>query len=83
MSGYPFVFMIMAGQFVYLIWTLLCLLLFFGLLFRYKCSRCINFFCLFNSVPKVTVDHYLEKNPVMWKAWQETGRLIEKKNISP
>lgn len=33
------------------------------------CSRCVNFSCPLNRVPKAMVDAYLEKNPVMKEAW--------------
>ncbi|PXF61968.1 MAG: hypothetical protein C4B59_01700 [Candidatus Methanogaster sp.] len=37
------------------------------------CSRCVNFSCPLNTVPKPVVDEYLMKNDVMRKAWEETG----------
>ena len=42
------------------------------------CSRCVNFSCPGNRVPKSTVDAYLKRNPVMKEAWQKSGyRLSE------
>ena len=43
---------------------------------RRFCSQCINFSCPLNSVPKEFIDIYLKKNPVMKKAWEESGYKI-------
>ena len=52
---------IMAGlQFVYI-------------LIRDFCSRCVNFSCPLNRVPRSMVSAYLERNPVMKEAWLESG----------
>jgi hypothetical protein len=40
---------------------------------KHVCSACVNFSCPFNGVDKAHVDAYLEKNPVMRKAWEEKG----------
>jgi len=40
------------------------------------CSRCINFSCVGNTVPKKEVDEYLRRNPVMEKAWESSGYKI-------
>ena len=37
------------------------------------CSKCVNFSCPLNTVPKELVDEYLKKNPIMRKAWEKTG----------
>jgi len=37
------------------------------------CSKCVNFSCPLNHVPKSMVDEYLERNPVMREAWQRSG----------
>ena len=37
------------------------------------CSKCINFSCPLNTVPKEFVDAYLRKNPVMREAWEKSG----------
>jgi len=39
------------------------------------CSRCVNFSCPLNRVPKSTVDAYLEKNPVMKEAWMKSLKI--------
>ena len=73
MLGYPFPFMILGGQFILSILTACGLMIFWGALLRYTCSKCVNFSCLLNRVPKDVVDEYLGRNPVMRKAWEENG----------
>lgn len=53
--------------------TLLVGVQFFYILVYYFCSRCVNFSCPLNRVPKFMVDEYLEKNPVMKQAWERSG----------
>jgi hypothetical protein len=48
-------------------------LLFYYVLTSHFCSRCVNFSCPANSVPKRIVDIYLERNPVMKEAWEKSG----------
>jgi hypothetical protein len=40
------------------------------------CTRCINFSCPLNSVPKELVDIYLQHNPAMLAAWQASGYVV-------
>jgi len=82
MSGYPFVFMILGKQILYLILSLCGLVLFFGALIIFKCTKCMNFSCVLNRVPKKTVDSFLKRNPIMRKAWEEAGWQIGEDNIS-
>jgi len=37
---------------------------------RFICTKCVNFSCPLNRVPKELVDAYLAKNPVMRAAWE-------------
>ena len=53
--------------------TALGTIVFFVILGRNTCLKCVNFSCLFNRVPKEVVDEYLKKNEVMRKAWEEAG----------
>jgi hypothetical protein len=82
MSGYPFVFMILGNEPVYFALSLAGLLLFFGALFKFKCTKCINFSCIFNRVPKHNVDAYLRRNPIMAKAWKDAGWRREETGTS-
>ena len=76
LGGYPFPFMILGRQVLWAIAALWGLVMFFWTLREYTCSRCVNFSCPLNTVPKETVDAYLERNPVMRQAWQESGWSI-------
>ncbi len=53
--------------------TIMAGLQFFYVLTNHFCSKCVNFSCPGNSVPKSMVDRYLEKNPVMREAWERSG----------
>jgi hypothetical protein len=77
MSGYPFIFMILGHQYLLFFISFFGLLFFFGGLFKFKCTKCVNFSCVFNRVPKNIVDSYLKKNPIMEKAWEDAGWRID------
>jgi len=53
--------------------TLMVGLQFLYILVYYFCSKCVNFSCPLNQVPKPMVDEYLERNPVMKEAWEGSG----------
>jgi len=53
-----------AAQFVYI-------------LRHHYCSRCVNFSCPLNHVPKALVDAYLRRNPVMREAWEQSGYRLD------
>lgn len=42
------------------------------------CTRCINFSCPLNAVPKQLVDIYLGHNPDIQAAWESSGYRLEK-----
>jgi hypothetical protein len=42
------------------------------------CTRCINFSCPLNAVPKQLVDTYLRRNPDIQAAWESSGYRLEK-----
>ncbi len=44
---------------------------------KHICAACVNFSCPFNRVDKKYRDAYLRKNPVMRKAWEESGYRID------
>jgi hypothetical protein len=74
--GYPIYFSIIGEQYLWAGLTALGTIVFFVILGRNTCSKCVNFSCLFNRVPKEVVDEYLQKNEVMRKAWEEAGYKI-------
>lgn len=41
------------------------------------CSRCINFSCPMNNVPKQLVDTYLTRNPQIQAAWEASGYRLD------
>jgi len=82
MSGYPFIFMILGHQYIFFMISLFGLLFFFGGLLKFKCTKCVNFSCVFNRVPINKVNSYLKLNPVMAKAWEEAGWQFDKPKIS-
>ena len=43
----------------------------FTFLFTQICTKCVNFSCPFNKVPKELIDAYLDKSPVMKNAWEK------------
>ena len=46
------------------------------------CSRCANFPCPMNNMPKALVDAYLQDNPVMLKAWRNNGYSLGSRDRS-
>jgi hypothetical protein len=73
LGGYPFPFMLLGGEVLWAIAALWGLVMFFWTLREYTCSRCVNFSCPLNTVPREIVDQYLARNPVMRRAWEESG----------
>lgn len=82
MSVYPFIFMILGHQLLFFVLSLCGLIFFFAALFRFKCTKCINFSCVFNRVSKEKIDSYLSRNPEMEKAWKDAGWKIDSIKIS-
>jgi hypothetical protein len=74
--GYPIYFSIIGEQYLWAGLTALGAIAFFVILGIFTCSKCVNFSCLFNRVPKEVVDEYLMKNEVIRKAWEEAGYKI-------
>jgi len=74
--GYPFPFLILGRQYILGFLALWGGAIFFWTLRKYTCSKCVNFSCPLNQVPKEVIDEYLERNPVMRKAWEENGWQI-------
>ena len=74
--GYPLPFLITSVQYFYLSITLIGIVAWLTILKLRICPKCLNFSCPFNSVPKNVVDDFLKHNPVMRKAWEECGYII-------
>jgi hypothetical protein len=69
--GYPFPFLFLGGQLLFATLTAGGLVLFFAGLLIFTCPKCINFSCLLNRAPQEVVKEYLDRNPVMKKAFEE------------
>ncbi len=76
-GGYPLIFLILGGQYFFLLLSLIGLIVFFSVLVARRCPKCVNFSCPLNRVPKKIVDAFLKRNPVMRKAWEDNGYQID------
>jgi hypothetical protein len=70
---HPFPFLIIGGQYVLALIALAGVVSFAFSLRKHVCTRCVNFSCPANGVPKEIIDAYLRRNPVMRRAWEESG----------
>lgn len=75
--GYPFPLLLLGRQWAFAFLAAWGAFLFFWTLHKYTCSRCVNFSCPLNSVPKEVVNEYLRRNPVMRQAWETSNRQID------
>jgi hypothetical protein len=73
LGGYPFPFLILGRQYAFAAVALWALVAFSWFLRQVVCSRCVNFSCVLNRVPKEIVDAYLRRNPTMREAWKKSG----------
>ena len=77
LGGYPFPFLVLGGRYILAALAAWGLLIFFWTLRKYTCSKCVNFSCPINRVPKNVVDEFLKRNPTMRKAWEEHGWKVD------
>ena len=73
----PFIFLVIARQFLYLGISFAGFALWLIVLKTQICSVCVNFSCPFNSVPKEIVNEFLKNNPVMKEAWEKSGYKLD------
>lgn len=71
--GFPFPFLLLGHEYLLTLIGLSAAVSGIFLLRRNICSRCINFSCPLNNVPKSLVDAYLKLNPRILSAWMESG----------
>lgn len=76
-AGYPFIFLILARMYVYFMFLLIFAITWILSMHFLSCSKCPNFSCPLNNVPKDIVDNYLRQNDVMRKAWEEKGYKLD------
>ena len=70
---FPYPLMIIGGEWLFTALTAAAMVIGGALIYRTICSRCVNFSCPANHVPKEIVDAYLIRNPIMHKAWKKAG----------
>jgi len=73
---YPVVFLFLGDQYLLAAIAIVSGVSWGYLLRRNICTRCINFSCPMNAVPKALVDAYLSQNPVMRLAWEQSGYRV-------
>jgi hypothetical protein len=71
--GFPFPFLLTGRQYAWALAALAGALGFALNLRRTVCTRCVNFSCPANRVPKPVIDAYLRLNPTMREAWEAAG----------
>jgi len=76
-GGYPLLFMMIGGQWVWFIISLAAVGFFFFRLIITTCNKCVNFSCPLNRVPKNLVDEYLKQNPAMREDWEKVGYKLD------
>jgi hypothetical protein len=75
--GIPLPFLVVADQWALLSLTVLGGVVWFLVMQQSVCSACVNFSCPLNRVPKVRIDAYLKRNPIMRQAWEAHGWQVE------
>ena len=74
--AFPFPLLLLGGQY-WIAFIGLCSVVCGSLLLHHNvCSRCVNFSCPMNNVPKIVVDAYLKNNPILLNAWLESGYTL-------
>jgi hypothetical protein len=74
--AFPFPFLMLGGEFLLAVIGLSSATSAVYLLWKFTCSRCINFSCPLNTVPKHLVDTYLKQNPEIRFAWEMKGWVM-------
>ncbi|MCP4763780.1 MAG: hypothetical protein GY870_18560 [archaeon] len=73
--GYPSLFLLLAGQFLLLFFSLGAFIGWIIIIQLKVCTDCVNFACVLNRVPKSIRLQFFEKNPIIKKAWEEKGKI--------
>jgi hypothetical protein len=76
-AGYPIPFLIIGGQYHFLILSIIGITCWVLVLQLKICPDCVNFSCPLNRVPKDIIDSFLKRNPVMKEAWEKSGYKLE------
>jgi hypothetical protein len=75
--SYPFPFLLLAQEYLLVLIGLTTAISGIFILRKNVCSRCINFSCPLNAVPKLLVDAYLRRNPRIQAAWEASGYRLD------
>jgi hypothetical protein len=73
----PFALLIIGREYLLAVIALSSGVSFGYLLWKNICNRCVNFSCPLNNVPKEIKNQFLNQNPVMKQAWEETRFIID------
>ena len=73
----PLISLFLAELYIYFGITLILSMIWLVSMHFLSCSKCPNFSCPLNGVPKNIVDDYLRHNTIMRKAWEEQGYNID------
>ncbi|MHA1728499.1 MAG: DUF3784 domain-containing protein [Promethearchaeota archaeon] len=74
---FPIPFLIIGKQYLELLIAVIGIAVWLIILTQKICKTCLNFSCPLNGVPKNIVDAFLKLNPVMRKAWEESGYKLD------
>jgi hypothetical protein len=73
---YPVFFMILGAQYLLAAIAIVSSISWSYLLRRNVCTRCVNFSCPMNALPKALIDAYLSRNPALRLAWEQSGYRV-------
>ncbi|MCJ7651247.1 MAG: hypothetical protein MUP85_21775 [Candidatus Lokiarchaeota archaeon] len=76
-AGFPLISLLMLEMYIYFGISLILSIIWIISMHFLSCSKCPNFSCPLNAVPKNIVDDYLNHNTIMRKAWEEQGYRID------
>lgn len=76
--GFMQLFLAIKGQVLFMGLSIVGIMVWIVVIQKKVCTDCINFACPLNKVSKSIRDSFLNRNPVIKKAWEEKGYEIEK-----
>jgi hypothetical protein len=76
-AGIPLILFLAIGFYLFFGISLVLTLVWVISMHFLSCSKCPNFSCPLNNVPKEIVDEYLKQNSTMRTAWEEKGYSIK------
>lgn len=76
--GFPFPFLLVGREYLLALIGVSAAISGVIMLSRSVCSRCIDFSCPMNTIPKELVDTYLRRNPQIRIAWESVGYRLDR-----